>query len=149
MVQVLFNTLGTCLSSSASFPVVSIFFMFEVPQGTWDILFNPLKTTADFHIFRNMGLIKYQDVGVGRDLLYALFHGDSSDVCHSLFSQRCCHLLDCSQGQLPTFANSFRSVQSFMGICSAFSQVEAFHLDDVFSQSPTVHLNKHISISKF
>ena len=57
-----FTTLGTCQLSSASFSEVSIFFIFEVPQSCWDIIFNPLKTIADLHLLGNMRLIKCQDI---------------------------------------------------------------------------------------
>ena len=149
MVRVLFTTLCTCLSSSASISVVSIFLTSEATQGCWDVLFNPLYTTLNFHFLGNIGLIKYQDVGIGLDLLSAFSNGVSSDGYHSLFSRGCCHLLYYSQGQLPTSDNSFKSVQSFMRICSAFGHVEAFHLEDVFSLPLAVYLNKKISILSF
>ena len=122
---------------------MSRFLKFEAPQGCWDILFNPLSTIVDFHFLGNIGLIKCQDVGVGLDLL--LFsNGNSSDVCQAPFSQGYSHLLCCSQGQLPTFDNSFRSVQSFMRLCSAFGCAEVFHLENVLSLPLAVHLNKQI-----
>ena len=34
MVQVIFTAFGTCMTSSAGFPVVSIFWAFEAPQGS-------------------------------------------------------------------------------------------------------------------
>ena len=89
-----------------------------------------------------MGLIKCQDVDVGLDLLSALSNCNSSNVCHTLFSLGYCHLF-CSQGQHPTSDNSFRSV----GIYTAFGRVEAFHLKNVFSLLPVVHLDKQVSIS--
>ena len=58
MVWVLFTRFGTCLPSSTGFPVVSNFLTFEVPQGSWDILLNSLKTIADLHLFWSSGLIK-------------------------------------------------------------------------------------------
>ena len=128
--------------------MMSIFLTFEARKGCWDILFNPLETITAFHFFGNMRLIKCQNLGVGLDLLLAVSNGDSSEVCHSLFSRRCCHCLCSSQHQLPTSDNSFGSVQSFMGICSAFSQVETFHLD-VFSLTLAVYIDKQVSISCF
>ena len=86
-----------------------------------------------------MGLIKWQDVGVGLDLFSAFSNGDSSGVCHALFPQNCCYLLCSSQGQLPTYDDSFRSVLSFVYICSAFGQLEA----------SAVHLDKKFSIQSF
>ena len=56
-----FTAFGTCLSSSTSFPVVSIFLAFEVPQGHWDILLNSIETIADLHLLGSTGLIKCQD----------------------------------------------------------------------------------------
>ena len=55
MVRILFTALGTCRSSSANFPVVSLFLTFEAPHEGWDILFDPLEAIADFHFLRNMG----------------------------------------------------------------------------------------------
>ena len=89
-----------------------------------------------------MELIKCQDVAVGLDLFFAFSNRDSSDVCHSLFSQHYCHLLCYSQGQIPTSDNSFGCVQSFMWICSAFGSMENFHFEDVFCLPPAVHLDK-------
>ena len=137
MVRVLFTALGTCMSSCASFPVVSIFLAFEAPLGYWDTLFNLLKIITDFHFLGSMGLIKNQDFSVSLDLFSAIFNGDSSDVCHSLFSQSCCLLLWCSQGQLPTSDNSLGRVQSFVEICFTFGSVEYFYF----------HLEKQVSIS--
>ena len=45
-----------------------------------------------------MELIKCQDVAVGLDLFFVFSNGDSSDVCHSLFSQCYSPLLCYSQG---------------------------------------------------
>ena len=90
-VQILFTALGTCLLSSAGFHVVSIFLVFEAPQESWDIHLNPLKTIVDLHLLGSMELIKCQDVAVGLDLFFAFSNGDSSDVCHSLFSKHYCH----------------------------------------------------------
>ena len=87
VVRVLFTTLGTYLSSSTGFPVVSIFLAFEIPQGHWDILLSSLKTTADLHLIGRMGLIKHQDVRVDLDLFFAFSNGDSSYICNSLLSQ--------------------------------------------------------------
>ena len=98
MVQVPFTAVGTCQSPSVSFPVVSIFLAFEAPMDCWNILFNPLKTIADLQLLGSMGQVKCQDVGVGLDLFFAFSNGDSSDVCHSLFSQCSCHLIFCSHG---------------------------------------------------
>ena len=126
-VWILFTTLGTCLLLSASFPIF-IFLAFEALHWYWDILFNPLKTITDCHLLESMVLTKCQDERVGLDLFFTFSNCDSSDVCHSLFSQSSCHLLCSSQGQLSTSDNFFRSIQSFMGICSAFGSVEAFSL---------------------
>ena len=103
-------------------------------------MFNPLAAIPDFLFFGNMVLIKYQDVGVG------LFNGGSSIVCLTLFSQNCCYLLSCGQRHLCTPDNSFRSIQFLVGI-TAFGRVEAFHLKNVFSLLPVVHLDKQVSIS--
>ena len=104
VVWVLFTTLCTSLSSSASFPLVVMFL-------TWNILFNPLEAIPDFHFLKNTGLIKYQDICIGLDLPPAFSNSNSSDVCHFLFSQGYCHLFHCSQGQLPTSNNSFWCLQ--------------------------------------
>ena len=58
VVRVLLTAFGTCLSSSTGFPVVSIFWAFEVPQGSWDVLLNSLKTIADLRLVGSTGLIK-------------------------------------------------------------------------------------------
>ena len=108
------------------FPLVSIFLAFETPQKCWDILFNPLKTIANL-LLGSMELIKCHDVGVSLDLFFAFSNRDSFDVCRSLFSKWCCHLLCCSQSQLRIFDNSFGCVKSFVWICSAFGRVETFH----------------------
>ena len=76
------------------------FWHLKHPQDCWDIHLNPLKTIVDLHLFGGMELIKCQDVAVGLDLFFAFSNGDSSDVCHSLFSQHYCYLLCYSQGQL-------------------------------------------------
>ena len=149
MVRIFFTTLGTCLSSSISFRVVSMFLEWETPQGWWDILFNPLKTIAKFHFFGSMGLIKSLAVGVGLGLFFAFSNGDSSNVCQFLFFQGCCHLICCNQNQLPSSGDSFRSVQPFEGICSAFAAVESFHCYAVFGLLPAVYLDKQVSISCF
>ena len=57
----------TCQSSCEIFPMMSIFLAFEASQECWDIFSTPLGTAADIHSFRNIGLIKCQDVGVGFD----------------------------------------------------------------------------------
>ena len=80
---------------------------FETPQGCWDIRFNLLKTIADPHLHGSMGMIKFQDVGVGLDLFFPFL---MFDVCRFLFSKCCCHLFCCNQGQLPTSDNSFGCV---------------------------------------
>ena len=112
----------------------------------WDILFTSL---ADLYLLGSIGQIKSQDVGVGLDLFFTFSSGDSSYVCHSLFFQGYCNLCCCSQGQLPTSDNSLRRVQSFVGICSSFCSVEAFHFEDVLGLLPTVDLDKQVFISCF
>ena len=106
-----------------------------------------LQIIAVLHVLRHMGSIVYQDVNVRLDLFFAFSYGESS-VCHALFSQGCCQLC-CSQGQLPTYNNSLRSVQSFIGIYSAFGSVEAFHFEEVSSLPSGIHLDKQVSISCF
>ena len=85
VVRVVFAALGTCLSSSAGFPIVSIFLAFKASKRWWDVLLNPLETITDLHFLKNMGLIESQDICIGFDFLFALSDGNSS-VCHSLFS---------------------------------------------------------------
>ena len=119
------------------------------PSGTDTYCSMPSKQQLIFYFLGSMGLIKYQDVGVGLEWFFVFSNGDSSDVCDSMFSQGCCYLLCCSQGQLPTSDNPFRNVQSFVGICSAFATVEAFHFEDVCDLPPAVHLNKQVFISSF
>ena len=63
------------------------------------------------------------------------------------FSEGCCHLLCCSQCQLPISDNSFRSIQSLMGICLTFGSVEAFYVEDVFGLPPTINFDKQVSLS--
>ena len=87
MVRVLLTAFGTYLSSSTSFPVVSIFMAFEAPQGYWDVLLDSLKTTADLHLLRRIELIKCKDVSVGLDSYFAFTNGDSTYICNSLFFQ--------------------------------------------------------------
>ena len=87
VVQILFPTFGTCLSSSTAFPVVFIFLAFEAPQGYWDVMLDPLKTIADFHLLGSTRLIKCQDVSVGMDSFFAFSNGDTFYIYNSLFSQ--------------------------------------------------------------
>ena len=136
-----------CQSSPASLPVISIFLTFEASQRCWDILFNPLKTVANLHFFENMGLIKYQDVGVGLDLLTTLSDCDSFDVVHSVFPW----LLSSLLSPMPpcTSTNSLWCVHTFMKISFIFSNMEVFHVEDVFSLHSAVHLNKQLSVSSF
>ena len=70
-------------------------------------------------------------------------NGDSSYVCNSLFSQGWCYLLFCSQCQLPTSYNSFRSVEFFMRIGSEFHRMKGYHFKYVFC------LFKQVSIPCF
>ena len=128
-VWVLFAALYTCLMFSATFPLVSIFLPFEVPYGCCDILFKPLETITDFHFLRNMGLMKYQDVGVGLDLLSDVSYRNSSDICLPLFSQGFYHLLHCSQGQLPT---SVFQLPDFQLPYSQFSKTPLVFRRDMF-----------------
>ena len=65
VVWVLFSAFGAFLSSSTSFPVVSIFLAFEAPQGCWDVLLNSFKTITDLHLLGSIELINCQDVSVG------------------------------------------------------------------------------------
>ena len=95
-VWLLFTTFGTCVLTFTGFLVVSIFLTFEAPQGHWNVLLSSLKTIADLHLLRSMGLIKCQDVSVGLDLYFAFFNGNSY-VCNSQFSQGWHYLLFCSQ----------------------------------------------------
>ena len=55
VVQFLFTAFGICLLSSKGFPVVSIFFAIEVPQGCRDVLLNSLKMIADLHLLGRWG----------------------------------------------------------------------------------------------
>ena len=128
---------------------MSTFLTFEASLECWDILFNPLEVVADLHFFGYMGLIKSQDVGVDLYLPTTLSDWDSFDICHALFSPVCCHFFCCSQCQLPTSDNSFRRVQSLLGICLTFVSVEAFYLEDVFGLPPVVHFSKQVSVSSF
>ena len=64
VVRVLFTALGTCLSYSASFPVVSISLTFEAHQWCWDILFNSLETIPNSYFLENMGLVKCHLVSI-------------------------------------------------------------------------------------
>ena len=86
-VRVLFPVFRTCLSSSTGFSVVSIFLAFKVPQGSWDVLLNSLKTTVDLHFVGSTRLIKCLDISVGLNSLFAFSDEDSSYICNSLFSQ--------------------------------------------------------------
>ena len=90
MVQVFSPALGICLLSSTGFPVLSIFWAFEAPQGWWDVMLNSLKTIAYLHLLGSMRLVKCQDVSVGLDSFLAFSNGDSY-VCNSLFSKDCCY----------------------------------------------------------
>ena len=71
---------GTCLSLCIGFPLVSLFLAFEAIQERWDLLLYSLKTIADLHLFGSMGLIKFKDVSVGLDSLFAFSKGDSSYI---------------------------------------------------------------------
>ena len=90
-----FPSLFTCLFSFVSVPVVSKFLTFEAPQGSWDVLFQPLQTIAYFYHFKNLGLIQSQDVRICFDFFSPLFNAYSSYVCYSSFSHGSCHLLFC------------------------------------------------------
>ena len=78
------------------------------------------------HLIGSMGLIKCHDVSVGLDSFFAFYDGDSSYICNSLFPQGWCYLLFCSQCQLPTPDNSFRSVEFLMQVGSAFHCMKGF-----------------------
>ena len=51
--------------------MVSIFLALEAPQGSWDVLFEPLYTIAYLHLLGNVGLFECQDVSVGFDFFYS------------------------------------------------------------------------------
>ena len=87
VVRVLFTTFGTCLCFFTGFLVVSIFLAFEAPQECWDVLLNPLKTIADFHLLGSTGLLKFQNVSVSLDSFFAFSNGNSPYDCKSLFSK--------------------------------------------------------------
>ena len=104
---------GTCVLSSTSFPVMSIFLTFEGPQASRDVLFDPLNTIADFFFLGNVGLVEFLDVGVGFDI-FSFSNRNSSYVCDPLFSQGCRHLLFCCQRQLLIPDNYFWCVEFFL-----------------------------------
>ena len=81
-----FHRICTCMSSSTGFRVVSIFWAFEAPQESWDVLLDSLKTIADIHLFGCTELIKYQDVSVYVYSFFAFSDGHSSYICNSVFS---------------------------------------------------------------
>ena len=82
-------------------------YIFEVSLGCWDVFFNLLKIRANFHFLHDLELIKIQDVSVIPLFLSTLSICDSFNVCHTMFSQGCCNLVRCCQGQLSTSDNSF------------------------------------------
>ena len=125
---------------------MSIFLTFKASQSCRKIFFNPLETC---YFSGNRGLIKCQDVGVSLDLITTLSDCDSFDVRHALFSQGCCYLLCCIQCQLPTYDNSFRNIQSHVGICLTFGSLETVYLEDVFGLLPVVHFDNQVSVSNF
>ena len=77
----LFPTLCTCLSSPSSVPVVSKVLIFQAHPGSWDVLFDPLKTIAYFHHFRNLGPFS-------EDFLLLSGYPPRQESFHFLFSQR-------------------------------------------------------------
>ena len=142
VVWVLFVALYICLSSSVDLSLVSVFWAFNAPQGSWDILFNPLETTADFHFLGSMGLIKCQNVCVGPDLLCHFSYADFSYVCHAIFlGQLPSPLLKSKPTPLSTYDDSSRSVQ-FLHLVVG----NLFYLEDVFDLPPTAHFDKQVSI---
>ena len=107
-----------------------------------------IEAIPKFYFLGNTGLIKCWNVSVGLNLLSTLSNSNSFDVCHFLFSQGCCHLLQCSQSQLPTSDNSFQCFQSFIGICFVFGHVKSLYLEDVF-RLPLATLISKIQFSFF
>ena len=71
--------LGPCVLSPTGFLVVSIFLVFEALQGSWDVLFDPLYTIADFHL-GHVELVECQDVGVGFDFFFSFSNNYSFNV---------------------------------------------------------------------
>ena len=123
VLQVLFTTFGTCLSSSSLWcPCLA----FEGTRVHWGILLDSLKTIVDLHLLGSMGLIKFQDVSGSLGLYFAFSNGDSY-IYNSLFSQGWCYLLFCCHCQLPTPHNSFGSVELLMQIGSAFRRMKNFY----------------------
>ena len=78
VIPVLFTAFDTCLSTSTSFLVVSIFWSFEALQRSWDVQLSSPKKIADLHLLVSTGLIKCQDVSVGLDSYFIFSDGDSS-----------------------------------------------------------------------
>ena len=95
-----------------------------------------------------MGLVEYQDVGVGFDF-FSFFSNCNSYVCDSQFSQGCQHQLFCCQCQLLTPDNSFGSVEFFMQVGFAFGCMEDFHFQYVFCFPLAHYLDKQVSASDF
>ena len=126
VVLVLFIAFRTCLSSFTGFSVVSIFLAFEALQGRWDVLLDTLKK-IDIHLFGSTGLIKCQDVSVDLDSFFTFSNEDSSYICNSLFSQRRCFLLFCSQCQPLTPDNTLGSVEVLMRVGPAFRRMKGFY----------------------
>ena len=102
MIRVLFTALSKDLTSSTGFLLA-----FEVPQGYWDILLNPLRTIADIHLFGSTLLVKFHDVGVGLYLFFAFSNGVPSNICYSMFS------LGCTRGVIVNAMNGGIVVSEF------------------------------------
>ena len=125
--QVLLTTFNSCLLFSTGCPVVFIYWAFEIPQGSWDILLNTLKNIANLQLLGSTRLIKCYNVSVGLDSFFAFSDRDSYYICNSLFSQDWCYHLFCSQCQLPTPDNYPGSVEFLMWVGSAFHCMKVLH----------------------
>ena len=130
MIRLLFVALCTCLSSSASFPVVAIFLTFEAPQRCRNILFNHLEAKPDFHFLGNMESIKSQDICISQSFLFTFSDSNSFDVLDTLFSQGCCYV---SKGQLLASDHSYRCIQSPIWTSPALKCIKRLHLEDALS----------------
>ena len=110
MVWVFFTTPSTCLTSSPSLPVVTIFLAFKAPQGCRDVLIHHLISISNSYFLEYFRVTEIHNVCMCLNFFSTLSDYYSFVVCDTLFSQNC-YFFCCTQGQLTT-CNNFWGVQT-------------------------------------
>ena len=133
MIWVLFTSFGTWVSSCTGFPVVSIFLVFEAPQGCWDALLNLLKPKT------NLGSM-CQDVSVG------LVRSSPFLMEILLIFVNLSFLRADAISSSVASANSVLLITRFEVLSFSFRRMKSFHFKYVFCLPPFVHINKQVSV---